>query len=92
MDFASVLIKIGQMSPLNLMAIFLKRVNLVLDRSLNGIIRIAVKIIFTGRDLRICLRPIGAYAPVGEKKMTVSLMSVIECYAIASQNSTHIFC
>ena len=85
MDFASILIKIGQTSsapqeqtspapqeqtspapqeqtspapqeqtsPLNLMAIFLKRVNLLLDRSLNGIIRIAVEIIFTGRDLRI---------------------------------------
>ena len=53
LDFASILIKIGQTSPLNLVAIFLKRVNLVLDRSLNGIIRIAVKIIFTGRDLRI---------------------------------------
>ncbi len=36
------LIKIGQTSPLNLMAIFLERVNLVLDRSLNGMIRIAV--------------------------------------------------
>ena len=35
------------------MAIFLKRVNLLLDRSLNGMIRIAVEIIFTGRDLRI---------------------------------------
>ena len=61
LDFASILIKIGQTSPapqeqtspLNLMAIFLKRVNLLLDRSLNGMIRIAVEIIFTGRDLRI---------------------------------------
>ncbi len=45
--------KLDRRSPLNLMAIFLKRLNLVLNRSLNGIIRIAVEIILTGRDLRI---------------------------------------
>ena len=38
LDFASILTEIGQTSPLNLMAIFLKRLNLVLGRSLNGII------------------------------------------------------
>ncbi len=32
---------------------------------LNWILRIVKEIILTGRDLRICLRPIGAYAPVG---------------------------
>ena len=32
---------------------------------LNGIIRIAVEIILTGWNLRIRLRPIGAYAPEG---------------------------
>ena len=49
------------------MAIFFERVDLGLGRSisLNGVIKIAVKIIMAGWDLRICLRPIGAYAPVG---------------------------
>jgi hypothetical protein len=42
--FSSILTEIGQTSPLNLMAIILKRLNLVLDLSLNGIIRIAVEI------------------------------------------------
>jgi len=53
LDFASILTEIGQTSPLNLMAIFLKRLNLVLGRSLNGIIRIAVEIVLRRWKLRI---------------------------------------
>ena len=61
LDFKSILTEIGQTSPapqeqtppLNLMAIFLKRFNLVLDRSLDWIIRIAVEVAFRRRKLRI---------------------------------------
>jgi hypothetical protein len=40
LDFKSILTEIGQTPPLNLMAIFLMRFNLVLDRSLDWIIRL----------------------------------------------------
>ncbi len=53
LDFKSILTEIGQTSPLNLMAIFLKRLNLVLDRNLDWIIRIAVEVVLRRRKLRI---------------------------------------
>jgi hypothetical protein len=52
LDFAPIFAKIGQKS-LNLMAIFLKRLNLVLDLSLNGIVQISVKVILGKGELAV---------------------------------------
>jgi hypothetical protein len=60
MDLAYLLTKIGQISPLNFMAIFLKKLNLGLDLGIifNGILRVLKdrvlkEMFFRGRYLRI---------------------------------------
>ena len=54
LDFKSILTEIGQTSPLNLMAIFLKRFNLVLDRSLDWIIKSRMAPFIQQRDHILC--------------------------------------